>query len=89
MTFVLVKARIEDYAKFRTVFDGLAPRRKEFTSKDARVFRNSSNPNEVVILMDLDDVEKARQYLQSDELRQSQQRAGTLGPPEVSYLDEV
>lgn len=89
MTFVLVKARIEDYAKFRSVFDGLASRRKEFASKDARVFRNSSNPNEVVILMELDDVEKARQYLQSDELRQSQQRAGTLGPPEVSYLDEI
>ena len=88
MTYLLVKPKIGDYAKWRPHFDEMAPNRKPF-AKDARVFRNSANPNEVVILMELVDVEKARQFLQSDDFRQAQQRAGVLGPPEISYLDEV
>lgn len=88
MTYLLVKARIENYDKWRPVFDGMAPERKTW-AKESRVFRNPANSNEVVIFSELHDVEKARQYLSSDDFRQAQQRAGTLGPPEVSYLDEV
>jgi heme-degrading monooxygenase HmoA len=43
----------------------------------------------VVILFEWESLEKARQYFQSDELRQNMQRAGISGPPDVQYLNEV
>jgi heme-degrading monooxygenase HmoA len=89
MQHVLVRLKLEDYAKWRPVFDGLAGFRKASGSKGGRLFQKSDNPNEVAILFEWESLEKARQFYQSDELRQVMQRAGVSGPPDVQYLNEV
>jgi quinol monooxygenase YgiN len=61
MEHVLVRLKLEDYAKWRPVFDGLAGFRKTSGSKGGRLFQKSDNPNEVVILFEWESLEKARQ----------------------------
>jgi heme-degrading monooxygenase HmoA len=54
-----------------------------------RVFRSATNPNELVILLEWDDLEKARQFAQSEDLRQTMQRAGVVDQPDVYFLNEA
>ena len=89
MQHVLVRLKVEDYAKWRPVFDEVAGLRKTFGSKGGRLFQKSDNPNEVAILFEWESLEKARQYFQSGELRQAMQRAGVSGPPDVQFLNEI
>ena len=44
--------------------------------KGTHVFRNAENPNEIVILLEWDELENARQLIQSEDLREEMQRSG-------------
>ena len=77
MSHVLVRITVRDYAKWRSVFDQVSNLRK------------TDSPNEVTLLFEWPDLEKARQYFQSDALRQAMQRAGVQGRPDITYLDSA
>jgi len=89
MTHVLVRFTVEDLAKWKPVFEEAAALRKSFGSMGVRAFSKADSPNEVMILAEYEDREKASQMFQSQEFRDATQRAGVKGPPEVSFLDEV
>ena len=89
MTYVLLRMTVEDLAKWRKVFEEVSTIRKNAGSMGIRAFHKTDNPNEVVILGEFADKEKAMQMYQSQELREAMQRAGVKGPPEITYLDEV
>ena len=89
MPHLLVRSKVEDYAKWKPVFDGLGATRKAYGSKGGHVFCSADNPNEVVVLMEWDSLEKARHFAQSDDLRKAMQQSGVSGPPDMYFLDEV
>jgi quinol monooxygenase YgiN len=71
------------------VFEEAGALRKNFSSMGVRAFSKTDSPNEVVILGEYADKEKAMQMFQSKEFREATQRAGVKGPPEVTFLNEV
>ena len=89
MPFILVRHKVEDYARWKPVFDDHTATRGAGGSKGGRLFRNSDDPNEVIVLLEWDDLEKARQFAGSDDLRETMQRAGVSDRPDVYFLDEV
>ena len=89
MTYVLVRLTVEDLAKWKPVFEEAAGLRKSFGSMGVRAFNQADHPNEVIILGEYEGREKAQQLFQSQEFRDATRRAGVMGPPEVTFLDEV
>jgi heme-degrading monooxygenase HmoA len=89
MAFVLVRHKVEDYDKWRAVFYQHGSIRGASGSRGARIFRNARDPNELVILLEWDNLERARQFFQSEDWRQRMQRAGVAGQPDVEFLEEV
>lgn len=89
MIYVLVRFTVEDLAKWQPVFEEAAGLRKNFGSLGVRAFSKTDSPNEVVILGEYADKEKAMQMFQSQEFREATQRAGVKGPPEVTFMEEV
>ena len=87
MVYVLGKLKLESYEKWKNLFDQRFSTRKESGSKEAHLFRNSENQNEVVILFDWDNIENARNYMESDKLRKLLINAGAE-IIEITYLDE-
>ena len=75
--------------KWKTVFDEATPLRKSYGSRGVRVFRSADHPNELVLLAEYADLERARQLFQSAEFREATQRAGVAAPPDVTLADEV
>ena len=89
MPYLLIRHKVKDYAKWKPVFDKYGAARKASGSKGGRLFRNAGDPNEAVILLEWDDLEKARQFAQSKDLREAMQRAGVSDRPDLYFLDEV
>ncbi len=89
MTHVLVRFTVEDLAKWKPVFEEAAALRKGFGSMGVRAFSKAGSPNEVTILGHYEDRAKAQEMFQSQEFREATKRAGVMGPPEVTFLDEV
>jgi hypothetical protein len=89
MTYVLVRFTVEDLAKWKPVFEAASALRKSFGSTGVRAFSNADNSNEVLVLGEYESREKAQQMFQSQEFRDATKRAGVMGPPDVTFLNEV
>jgi hypothetical protein len=71
MPYFLVRQKVNDYAKWKQVFDGHAPVRVTAGSKGGYVYRNSDNPNEVFVLLEVKDLQKGREFAKSEDLRKT------------------
>lgn len=89
MAYILVRHKVQDYATWKPGFDDHASTREASGSKGGFVFRNTDDPNEVVVLLEWDDLEKARRFSQSDDLREKMQEVGVVDQPDVYFLDEA
>ncbi len=89
MSYILVRHQVSDYAKWRTVFDEHESTRKAAGSKAGHVLRSANNPNELSILLEWDSHERARQFAESDDLRNIMESAGVVGRPDIYYLDSA
>lgn len=88
MIYVLGKLKLESYDKYKPFFDKRSAAREESGSKEAHLFRNSDNPNEVLILFKWDNKENAKKYMESDDLRKYLQNAGAE-IINITYLNEM
>ena len=88
MSYVMVTHKVADYARWKPIFDADGANRQAGGSRGGQLLRSADDPNEVVILFEWD-LEQARQYSQREALRAKMQEAGVLGPPEISFLEEI
>ena len=89
MPYLLVRHKVTDYEKWKSAFDAHSITRQANGSRGGQLFRNVTDPNELVVLLEWHDLEKARQFSQSEELRAKLQEVGVLGPPDFYFLEEI
>ncbi len=89
MAYILVQQSVEDYGKWKTLFDEDGPIRQAGGSKGGVIFRNADDPNHITVLLEWDSLENARAFVSSDELRERMQRAGVTSSPDVYFLAEA
>jgi hypothetical protein len=91
MSYALSILRVEDYVKWKSAFDsedGIALR-KAFYMNSYQLFQTGDDPNNLVLLTEWDTRDKARKFMQSEELRVASQQSGAIGGPENYFLEEV
>ena len=89
MAQILVRHRVEDFNKWKPVFDEDSARRKSAGSKGCRLFHDERDPNEVVVLCKWKDLDRAHQFAESEDTHRAMERAGVTGKPEIYFLDEI
>ena len=89
MAYILVHHKIEEYNKWKSVFDDHSRTRAEYGSTGGKIFRNADNPNDILTLLEISSIEKAKEFAQSDSLKEAMQKAGVISMPEVYFFDEA
>jgi len=89
MPYFLVRQKVKDYVRWKQVFDEQSAIRKTTGSKGGFIYRNSDDPNEVFVLLEANDLQKAREFARSEELRKAMERAGVTDKPDIYFLGEV
>jgi heme-degrading monooxygenase HmoA len=84
--YVLVRHKVSDFEKWKPVYDDHLPARQKAGLKEVNLLRNTENPNEVILLFSAEDLDKAKAFAASDDLRQAMQRAGVSDKPDVYFL---
>lgn len=88
MAQLLVHHKVEDYPKWRAVYDSMDELRRSMGMTAAQVYQTAGSPNELVILTEWPTPDKARAYAQSPDLKQAMQKAGVISQPEILILEE-
>lgn len=89
MIQVLVHHEVNDYRSWRSVFDAAIDFRQVGGERSCRVFRKTGDPNNLTLLFEWEDLERAQHYMNSEELRDKMKQAGVIGNPEIQYLCEM
>lgn len=90
MAYIQVRQTVEDYETWRAGFDlGASMRKANGATDETYIMRNADDPNEIVVTLGWSDLEQARQFSASPELKEAMQKAGVIGPPEVLFLNPV
>ena len=89
MAHLLVHHKVEDYNKFKPVFDSHASFRSEGGSRGGKIFRSTNDPNELFVLLEWDSLANAQKFAQSDGLKEAMKNAGVVGMPEIYFVEEA
>lgn len=89
MPALLMRLRVADLAAWRAVFAEQEAVRRANGSQGGRLYRDAANPGEVLVLLAWDDLERARLFVDSDDLREALTRASVIDEPEIRLLEDI
>jgi heme-degrading monooxygenase HmoA len=84
----MIRQNVKDFEAWKKVFDEDGSNRKMAGSKGGHVFRALDDPNNVFVLLEFENQEKANKFMNSDRLKETMKNAGVLGKPDVYLMDE-
>jgi heme-degrading monooxygenase HmoA len=89
MATMIVRFEVEDFDRWKTVFDKMGEARREHGIVDATVHRNVSDPDTIVTILRAKTLRDAQAWGNSDTLREAMTKAGAVGVIEIEYLEDI
>jgi hypothetical protein len=89
MINVLIHHEVADYAAWKALFDSAFDWRHKNGERSCRIFRSAGNVNALTLFFEWESLEKAREFIASEELKTRMASAGVKGAPRVDFLTEV
>src|SRR5437867_12127057 len=86
MAMLIVQLKVKDYRKWRRVYDAQAPARRKATMGSAQVYRDADDPRKLAIVFKIKDIGRAKEYLDSDRLKEAMRMAGVIGKPTRTFV---
>jgi len=90
MVFAVFIGKVQDYDKWQpTLVEDTPIIKDNFGGKSVQVFRGSEDPNRLIVIMEFEDMEKAKELLKSDFLKERFQAGGVIGIPEIYFTNKM
>ena len=89
MATLFVKHTVSDYSKWKSIYDRFASTRKEMGVTGASVHRDPNDANTLIVVHHFADLDAARGFVESEELKSAMANAGVSGPPEIWLAEDV
>jgi hypothetical protein len=88
MPYVLVRHKVAHFSTWKAGYDSDSQARQKAGLKQKHLLRNMDNPNEVIQLFEAEDIEKAREFLNSSDLRETmlKLKVGVIDKPDIYFL---
>ncbi len=88
---ILVIARhpVNNYAQWRTIYDGFTDEQKAGGVIEEEVFRDPEDPNMIVVLHRFETLAAANAYFGSPVLQEGMKSAGVAGPPTITMVQSA
>jgi len=88
MPYVLIHHKVKNVDQLKEIFESDAGRRRAGGSKGARLFRDPADSTLLVALLEFENVEQARKFAGSTELRELVGWAGDRSDVKPEVIDE-
>jgi len=86
--FVLIRHKVRDFNAWKVGFDGHRPERIEAGLSDKQLLRGSEDGNEVVLLLEAKELNRAKAFIASPGLRETMQSFGVADEPDIYFLND-
>jgi hypothetical protein len=86
--YMVVKQRVNNLAQFQAAFDELRPMRERYGLHDVGQYRSADEADTVIVILEVTDLARAKEYWHSDVLAEGRRKAGAVGPL-LAGVDQV
>jgi hypothetical protein len=86
MPYLLVRHKVADFSKWKPAYDAHSSARQKAGLKEEHLLCNVDEPNEVILLFEAKDLQTAREFCASADLRERMQNAGVVDKPDIYFL---
>jgi quinol monooxygenase YgiN len=86
---MFVRHSVKDYDAWKSVFDSVSDLRRKNGEKSYQILRQDNDSSSLVALFQWDNLDNARKYAASPELKAAMEQAGVTSKPEISFLKEA
>lgn len=87
MAFMLVRSKVRDFKTWKPAYDAHLPARNDAGLTEKYLLRNADDANEIVILFEAQDLNRAKTFAASADLRERMQESGVVDKPDIYFLD--
>lgn len=85
----MISHPVADFASWKAGFDAHEDDRRAAGILGHHVNRGEEDPNLVAVYMAIGDIDRARAFAESEELKAKMAEVGVTGPPEISWMTPV
>jgi len=89
MATMIVRFQVQDFDRWKAVFDEMAEARREHGILSASVHRDAADRDMVVTILQARTLDDAKAWGNSDALREAMSEAGVDDVVEIEYLEDV
>lgn len=85
--FMLIRHKVRDFKAWKVGYDAHQPKRVEAGLTEKYLLRGADDANEVVILFEAQDLNRAKAFAASADLRERMQEVGVVDKPDIYFLN--
>jgi len=89
MATLFVRHVVADYPAWRVIYDEFDARRRSLGVTSHGVYQLDGNPNDITAYHEFDSMEAAKAFANGPELRETMQRAGVKGEPDIWFTQRT
>ena len=86
--YLLVRHQVRDFAQWKRGYDAHLPKRIEAGLTEKYLLRGTHDLNEVILLFEAQDVNRAKAFAESADLRDTMQKVGVVDKPDLYFLND-
>jgi cysteinyl-tRNA synthetase len=83
---VIVRHGVQDFADCKTGYDAHEPSRAAARLTEKHLLQDTDDANIVTLIFEAKELKQAEQFSRSDDLRETMQRVGVVGKPDIWFL---
>lgn len=85
--FMLVRANVKDFADWKAGYDAHKHARDAAGLTEKYLLQEADEPNKVTMLFEAEDLERAKEFSNSEDLIEEMEKSGVVGKPDVYFLE--
>jgi hypothetical protein len=89
MPAFIVNHRVADFNTWLKAYEEHAAKRGEAGITSSVVCQSVDDPNDVTIYFEVTDLNRAREFATSEDLKQTMQAAGVVSPPSINFMQSA
>jgi len=85
--YMLIRHKVRDFSQWKRGYHAHLPKREEAGLTEKYLLRGAKDPDEVIILFEAKDINRAEDFAGSADLRETMRKVGVVDKPNIYFLN--
>lgn len=85
-SYMLIRHKVRDFSEWKRGYDAHFKKRIEAGLKEKYLLRGAYEQNEVIILFEAQELNRAKAFAESTDLKETMQKVGVVDRPDIYFL---